>query len=489
MGVGADDAAAPLLAHRLLGVEDVVRLRNDLMLFSCCLSFCVAVFGAVRTDYTIHCLHSDDPARTGVMALVGYYVMHAASNPILGKLSDSVGRKPLLLVGCCGVLGAFSLFVVISDSLTFILLFAALGSIDASNVMYHLMIVDTAFVDLRSGGGYFAYFATKAGVDEPSMGAERVVSSEPLLQRRVGVLFSAIYVVSIAAAGLGFAVAVAVEGALGVRGTIAVAAAAVGPLVVYVAYSLPETAPPRQTDGADDDATFCAALATVYDEQRRGFGVLTATARRRLLLVVTIGMHGAIAGAGSLVTYWAVYKFGFGIGMQTLVMTLGLVAIGGGVSFLQAVLIPMGGLQGPEACIALIGVASVLTVLLAAAFEPWMAFVGVVSIAAAGINPEIRSQITADVPQADQGYVQGAIQTANSIGDALGAFLLLIAFENTTDDDVGHDTHRGKHSLKANVIWHAILGLNLVVVVALLFVIDGDHRRPSHQQVAVPVKT
>ena len=81
MGVGADDAAAPLLAHRLLGVEDVVRLRNDLMLFSCCLSFCVAVFGAVRTDYTIHCLHSDDPARTGVMALVGYYVMHNGYTP------------------------------------------------------------------------------------------------------------------------------------------------------------------------------------------------------------------------------------------------------------------------------------------------------------------------------------------------------------------------------------------------------------------------
>ena len=162
--MGASAEAEPLLATPFLGVDDVARLRHVLLAFSMILSFCLALFFSIRTEYTEHCLHSSEAATTGTLAVIAYYLCHAVSNPILGKLSDSVGRKPLLLAGIAAIVTVFGLFAVISDPLTFILLFAALGVVDSSNVMYHLMIVDTASVDLRAGGGLFAFFASRAQV-------------------------------------------------------------------------------------------------------------------------------------------------------------------------------------------------------------------------------------------------------------------------------------------------------------------------------------
>ena len=108
--------------------------------------------------------------------------------------------------------------------------------------------------------------------------------------------------------------------------------------------------------------------------------------------------------------------------------------------------IPVCGLDGPRACVAVIGVSACCAAFLALAFEPWMVFVGVMSVLGAAINPEVRSQITADVALADQGFVQGAIQTVNSVGDSLGAFVLLVTFEDTTDDDVARTRPRPRRA-------------------------------------------
>ena len=480
--MGASAEAEPLLATPFLGVDDVARLRHVLLAFSMILSFCLALFFSIRTEYTEHCLHSSEAATTGTLAVIAYYLCHAVSNPILGKLSDSVGRKPLLLAGIAAIVTVFGLFAVISDPLTFILLFAALGVVDSSNVMYHLMIVDTASVDLRAGGGLFAFFASRAQVDgvlaAPPKGGAAV--DEPIQQRRVAVLFSAIYVASLLAAGLGFGAAVLLEGGIGVRGTVAVAAASILPLFFFVAYALPETARLAEPSGADSCS---GAVSAVLAEQAAGLALLTETPRRRLLLFATFCQHGAAAGASALMIYWAVYKFGFGMPAQTAVLLVGLWAIGLGVALLQGVFIPVFGLDGPRACVAVIGVSACCAAFLALAFEPWMVFVGVMSVLGAAINPEVRSQITADVALADQGFVQGAIQTVNSVGDSLGAFVLLVTFEDTTDDDVAHDTHRGRHSIRANLIWHVILGLSFCAVCALLLVKET----PPRPQTARPM--
>ena len=83
-----------------------------------------------------------------------------------------------------------------------------------------------------------------------------------------------------------------------------------------------------------------------------------------------------------------------------------------------------------------------------------------------------------------------ATRATRSVGRArmtnhstFGAFVLLVTFEDTTDDDVAHDTHRGRHSIRANLIWHVILGLNFCAVCALLLVKET----PPRPQTARPM--
>ena len=111
---------------------------------------------------------------------------------------------------------------------------------------------------------------------------------EPIQQRRVAVLFSAIYVASLLAAGLGFGAAVLLEGGIGVRGTVAVAAASILPLFFFVAYALPETARLAAPSGADSCS---GAVSAVLAEQAAGLALLTETPRRRLLLFATFCQH------------------------------------------------------------------------------------------------------------------------------------------------------------------------------------------------------
>jgi len=463
--------AAPLLAVRPALADDEVRaLRERVLFFSLGLSFSSALFFAMRTDYTVRCLKAGDPATIGVTAIIAYYCCHAVSNPILGKLSDRIGRKPLLLTGCGATIVVFGACAAIAETYLFLALFAFLGAADASNVAYHLMVVDTVAVPLRSNGdgdGVFGFFARRAGIDDP-----RAFLDDP--QRRLGVIFSAVYVCSMMSAVLGFAAAIILQGAIGIRGTIGVAAGIAAPLFCFVFAFQPETAPPAPDRGP---ISLADAAAAVVREQLRGLGLLVATERRRWLLLAAFAEHAAVAGSVSIVIYWCVFKFGFGVATQTGVLVVGLVSGGLGTVLLQGVLIPSSGLDGPRACVALGLFASLAAAVLAAAFEPWMAFVGMLAVGSAGMNPEIRSLLTADVDARDQGYLQGALQTVNSVGDAIGAALVLLVFSESTDDDSVHDTHRSRHMLKANTIWHLVLGLNAVVVFALLQV----ETRPAAQ--------
>jgi len=457
----------PLLAARpALTASEVRALREGVLAFSLGMSFGSAIFFSMRTDYTLRVLHAGDPATIGVLAIVSFYVTHAMSNPVLGKVSDRVGRKPFLLLGSGAMIAVFGSLTLVRDPVLFVALFALLGAVDSSNAMYHLVVVDTIAEPLRSAdddsGGVFAFFARRAGVDDPAGGQD-----DP--QRRLGVIFSAVYVCSMVAATVGFAAAVALENAVGIVATVGAAALAVVPFFLYMLVSLPETAPGR----AGPALGLADAVVLVCHEQWTGLQLLLATARRRWLLLATFAEHAAIAGAVSIVIYWAVFKFGFGIANQTAVLVVGLAAAAAGTALLQGGLIPALGLSGPRACVLLVAAASLLAAVLAAAFEPWMAYVGVLAVGSAGMNPEIRSQLTADVDRRNQGFLQGALQTVNSVGDALGAALVLLVYDETADDDIAHDSHRARHMVRANTIWHVVLALNALVALALLQVDDA----------------
>lgn len=466
----------PLLAAKpALTASEVRALREGVLAFSLGLSFGSAIFFSMRTDYTLRVLHAGDPATIGVLAIVSYYVCHAISNPILGKVSDRVGRKPFLLAGSGAMIAVFGALTLVSDPFVFVALFAVLGAVDSSNAMYHLLVVDTIAEPLRSAAddsGVFAFFARRAGVDDPAGGQD-----DP--QRRLGVIFSAVYVCSMVAATVGFAAAVALESSVGIVATVGAAPLAMLPFFLYMLAYLPETA---QT-GEGPALGLADAVVLVCHEQATGLQLLLATTRRRWLLLATFAEHAAVAGAVSIVIYWAVFKFGFGIANQTVVLVIGLAAGAAGTAVLQGVFIPVFGLTGPRACVLLVAAASLLAGVLAAAFEPWMAYVGVLAVGSAGMNPEIRSQLTADVDRRAQGFLQGALQTVNSVGDALGAALVLLVYDETADDDIAHDSHRARHMVRANTIWHVVLALNAVVALALLQVDDA----PAAPVAAVPV--
>jgi len=507
MGVAASSSSSPERAPLLDGGGAVPRAalattaRTMVLAYMVLHSLALGLFVALRETYTAKVLDASDPVATATWAVAAFYVGHAVSMPILGKLSDGVGRRPLMLVGISAIGAAFAVIAATSSPWVFVACFGGVGVLDAAHTMMTLALVDTSAAPLGDGllGRLALRFvpSLRASEEDASTGRQHDTDTDAsggeaaLVERRIGVLFSAAWTTGLVGTVLGVGGAPVVAAGLSIRGALAAVAGVYAVLFVLVAARMPETAPSVSLSSASSSSSseqpathWCALLGAAVRDQRRGAALLFGTPRRRLLLAANFLVHVAAAGAFSLIMYWAVFKFGLGVAAQAAIGLLGLGVVGTAVVALQTVGIPGeddDDDDGPppptttttrrsseRACAECILAAAPFWVVLGVAVEAWMAFVGALAVAAVAVFPELRALLTADLARRDQGYVQGALASVNAVADIVGAVGLLLLFEQTVDDDVPHDSHRSRGSFVANATWHAALALQLVAV-ALLY--------------------
>ncbi|KAJ8598216.1 hypothetical protein CTAYLR_005518 [Chrysophaeum taylorii] len=453
------EATTPLLGVRpSSAAEDV---RRNVLLYMFCGSYVFGTLLAVREDYTAKVLHANDPVAVATYAVAAYYLAHALTAPFLGKLSDGVGRKPIMLLGIAMTTIVHALVALVPRVELFVVLFGLLGLCDSSYTMGYLMLVDTSHRPLSPG--IAGWMARHAGVSDAEGGGD---DDGSLVERRVGVLFSFCWGFGLLGSCCGVGVAVAITHFFSIRMTVGLAAGLSLFVFVRIATALPETVEPSEKDN------LLLLAERAITEQAAGARLLLATPRRRVLLLVNFFQHVVAAGSITILEYWVVFKFGFGIALQALTIVIAILAVAGGVLVLQLGLIPLCALfsdQEPveRAAVLLVAVCLPAWTLLGLATMPWMALCGAVAIGSIAVFPELRALLTADLPKAQQGFVQGALASVNSLSNILGAVAMLAIFEHSADDDTSHDSHRARHSFFANAIWHAIIACEIVVIILL----------------------
>ena len=461
-----DDENAPLLSGRGDASEIAGTARCNVLIFMFVTQFGTSLFGALRAVYTDQVLHASDPVATATYALVGFFLFHAMAMPVLGKLSDSLGRKPLALLGVTTQAAVFATTASTVTPEVFIVAFCVLGVLDGSYTMMQLVLVDTSAEKLKGPVFRALILWTKFQDDDDDD------DSDFITERRIGALFSIAWITGLVGSviGVGFATFGSIY--VGIRVSLLLVAGFLIFLDAQLALALPET-----RDFQDDEKKSESCMGMIGDaiaEQAAGFRMLFATPRRRTLLLASFFEHAAASGALSLIMYWMVFKFGFGVAMQAVVSLIALVVIAGGLIFLQGYLIEVAP-SSEIACACVIAASLPFWALLGVATNSVMALVGVPAVATIAVFPELRALLTADLDRHQQGFVQGALTSLNAVADISGSLALLVTFEYTADDDVPHDSHRSNSSYKANLIWFCVFAIHLVVVAILANV-------PPHEQ-------
>lgn len=471
--------------------DDAESVRRTALVYTVSSSYIFGSFLALREAYTTNVIRASDPVAIGTYAIVCYYLGHAIASPFLGKLSDGTGRKPILLFSVASTCAVYLALALFPNCLGFLVLFGALGLCDSGYTMIYLMLVDSSNEPLSPG--IMGWAARAAGVDEGGDDRSSEDDASLPVERRVGVLFSFCWGFGLLGSVLGVACSLFFVGLVGVRGTVAFDAGLAALLFVRVLFWLPETVPSNVDDG--ESKYFFDLVAESLEEQAAGFRVLfVESSRRRWLLFVSFLQHASAAGSFSLLVYWTVFKFGFGLALQVVGILIAIAAVAFGVLSLQLGLVPFfvgeqqtGSSKRPAelACVTLVLASIPFWTVLGLAYLPWMALVGSFAVASASIFPELRALITSDLPTSLQGFVQGSLATVNSLADIAGACVGIFLYEKAVDDDIPHDSHRSRMSVQANAVWHLTL-LIQIVVASLIYVIpqEGSASGPRKKLIA-----
>eukprot|EP00635_Sarcinochrysidales_sp_CCMP3193_P000923 CAMPEP_0118909166 /NCGR_PEP_ID=MMETSP1166-20130328/11860_1 /TAXON_ID=1104430 /ORGANISM="Chrysoreinhardia sp, Strain CCMP3193" /LENGTH=523 /DNA_ID=CAMNT_0006848579 /DNA_START=18 /DNA_END=1589 /DNA_ORIENTATION=+ len=456
-----EDEGRPLLGSSQSSQQSIAEAaRANVLIYMFVIQFGTGLFGSLRAVYTDQVLHARDPVATATYALVGYFSFHALAMPVLGKLSDGVGRKPLAVLGVTTQAAVFATTASTVTPLVFVAAFCLLGILDASYTMMQLALVDTSTARLT--GPVFRALQAHTKFEDPEESSSSSSDDTKLVERRIGALFSVAWLVGLIGSVCGVGFATLGSDYVGIRASLLIVVGCLLLLDVQLSVSLPETVDEKKR-------ALSSSMVDAFADQAAGFRVLFATARRRTLILASFLEHAAASGGLSLIMYWLVFKFGFGVSMQAVVSVVALVTIFASLVALQGYAIEVAD-TSERACAFLIAASLPFWGVLGVATTPLMALLGVPAVGAVAVFPEFRALLTADLDRKEQGFAQGAITSLNAIADISGSVALLVAFEQTVDDDVPHDSHRSHFSYKANVIWHAIAAAQLVVILILLSV-------------------
>ena len=304
------------------------------------------------------------------MLLASYSAMQFLFAPVLGKLSDRFGRKPILLLSLAGSVGGYLLFAF-ARSLT--MLFAA------------------RLIDGISGGNISTAQAYVADVTPPQERARAM--------GRIGAAFGIGFIFGPAIAGTALHFGPAAPG---------IAAAALSAIALAAtAVTLTETAPSARQAAINplDPAGFAAAL------RRPGLAILLAT----FFLVTFAFANFEATFAQFLHDHFLVSDSG--VAFYFVLAGVLIAATQGGL------IAPLTRLLG-ERKLVVAGTALVAASLLVLPFSPApavvMALLVPLTVGIGSTNPSLSSLVSKAAPERERGGIFGAYQSMSSLGRILG---------------------------------------------------------------------
>ena len=350
--------------------------------------------------------HSGEIAILYGLLLAGYSGMAFLFAPVLGVLSDRIGRRPVLMLAMAGAVVDY-LVMAIAPNLAILVVGRLAAGITAAT-----LAVSTAYI---------------ADITEESQRA-----------RRFGLLYACF--------GLGFVVGPVLGGVLGeywVRAPFLAAAVMNGVNLILAFYFLPES---RTGDGR----VFSWNQVNPF----RPLGWALRFKEIRPLLLVYAGM--AFVGT-SYVTAWVLFaedQFGWGMA----IVGLSLAAYGVAQATAQALLTgPAAALLGNRGAVLAGLVMEVIALfVLSMAGHGWIAFALLPIFALGGIGePALQSLLSSKVGQAHQGQLQGVLVSIASLMAALGPIFFATAYGLLRGEWPG-------------AIWLIVAGLYVLIVPIIL---------------------
>jgi DHA1 family tetracycline resistance protein-like MFS transporter len=305
-----------------------------------------------------------------------FAVCQFAAAPVLGRLSDRHGRRPLLLISLLGTGIGYVFF----------------GAAQSLGMMFFARILDGI-----TGGNISIAQAYIADVTKPEDRSKNF--------GLVGAAF-----------GLGFIIGPGLGGALYHYGGLSAPAYAAAALAfantMFGYFRLPESLPAGKRAGA----RFTIRGANPFP------GLAAAIRRQPLgtLLIATFTFNFAFVGLQSNFVFFSLERFGWGPSQNAMLFSV----IGVLGAFMQGYLVRR--LAGPwsDRGLAVTGLAvqSLSLILIAWAPSAWMLFpiCGVMSLASGMATPTLTALISSSVPAAEQGATMGVTQSVNSLTRIFG---------------------------------------------------------------------
>jgi multidrug resistance protein len=310
----------------------------------------------------------------GLLAL-SYSLAQFVAAPLLGRLSDRVGRRPVLVASVLGSAVAYVVF----------------GLATALWVMFLARIVDGL-----SGGNITAAQAYIADVTEPKDRAKNF--------GLIGAAFS-----------LGFIIGPALGGVLS-HISLAAPAYAAGVMALVTAlfgiFVLPESLPPARRNGAPFSLHDLNPLRPI------AAGLARPALRLLLLAIFALGFAGA-----ELRTNFAVFTAGrFGLGPSENALIFSFIGVIG--LLVQGVLLRRLTRTVSERRLAVAGLVIMIGGYLATAFVPTVpllyAAIALVSLGSGLATPTLTGLVSLNVGPTEQGAALGAVQSLQSLTQIVG---------------------------------------------------------------------
>jgi len=313
------------------------------------------------------------------LLMASFSAMQFAFSPVLGRLSDRVGRRPVLLLSLAGSLAGYVLFAL-ADSLALLFASRLLAGICGANIATaQAVIADTTPPEGRAKG----------------MGL-------------IGAAFGLGFIAGPALAGVLLHLGASAPG----WGAAACSAAALGMAAAF----LPETRTQGSREGGTRFASPLGRLAAGWRDPRLvpllAIGLLVVTGFAGFEVTFAQFLHGRLALPHSRVSFVFVY-----VGVLAAIVQGGLV---GRLSrrFGEARLVVAGLLAVSLGCAAIAATHRLATLL---------AVLVVVSFGTGVVMPSLSSLVSRAAGAADQGAALGAFQSVGSLARVVGPFAAEVA--------------------------------------------------------------
>ena len=327
-----------------------------------------------------------DAALYGAALSTVYAVMQFLFLPILGNLSDQLGRRPVLLIGIAAL---FVDYIIMGVAASFAVLFIG------------RLVAGIAGATVATATSYIA------DVSAPDDRAKNF--------GMIGATFGVGFIIGPALGGL--------LGAIDIRLPFFAAAGFAGLNFAYGLFFLPESLLPKNR------RPFTWQRANPFMALKRA--VTSPALRRPVFVVFCMMLAGYVYPA-----VWSFYgkeKFGW----DTALIGFSLAGYGGAVALVQGVLIrymlPKWGERGTVR----LGLVSIIIAMLGIAFavETWMIF-AMITMAALGevAGPAINGILSKLVPDSEQGDLQGTLGSIESLAAIIAPPVFASMFKMFSDD-------------------------------------------------------